>query len=336
MMKRIMCLLLCATAALLVCACDNTEASSSPTQAQVQQEETVSPQTPDSVAPTEDSDTLSLKNFINTFDKAPSVDENKQIYDDDTIAVTLKEIDYTAVSGPELKLSVQNKLDKDIVVQSPYSIVNDFMITPEMNARIAASKTADCSLILPYFKLAISEITSLKKVEFALRIVDAATYNPIAATELITVETSSKKEETEYDESGQTAYDENDIKIVLKGINSDRAYSDGAELIVYMVNGTDKRIAVRAEDVIVNGYDMTSAMNSTILPDKRAVDVVTIYKLDMKEYGIEEIDSVKVSFTIKDAETWETIDSTELISVTLPEKSTDPASADEKEKQSDK
>ena len=52
----------------------------------------------------------------------------------------------------------------------------------------------------------------------------------------------------------------------------------------------------------------------------------------MEEHDIEEIDNVKVSFTIKDTENWETIDSTELISVTLPEKSTETASEDQKTK----
>jgi hypothetical protein len=188
-------------------------------------------------------------------------------------------------------------------------------------------------MILPYFNLAISEVRSLQKIEFVLRIVEAKTYEPITKTDLITVTTTAKQEpQPDCDDNGQTAYDKNDVKIILKGVNTDRAYSDGAELMVYMYNGTDKSITVRAEDVIVNGYDMTSAMSRTILPDKRAVDVVTFYKLDMEEHDIEEIDNVKVSFTIKDTENWETIDSTELISVTLPEKSTEAASEDQKTK----
>ena len=331
-MKRIICFVLCAMAALLVCACNNTnEVSSTPTQ--VQRVETLPQQTADSVAPTENGDSLSLKSFINSFDTTPTVTEKEKLYDDNNLSVTLKGIDYTAVSGPELLLNIENKINKEIVVQSPYAIVNDYMITPEMNVKIDAAKNRDCSLTLPYFNLAISNITSLKKIEFSLRIVEATTHNPIMKTDLITVKTSAKQEENpETDESGQIAYDANDIKIIFKGVNTDRAYSDGAELMVYMYNGTDKNIAVRTENVIVNGCDMTSAMNSTILPDKRAVDVVTFYKLDMEEFGIEEIDSVKVSFTIKDADNWETIDSTDLISVTLPEKVTEPASADEQVK----
>ena len=92
--------------------------------------------------------------------------------------------------------------------------------------------------------------------------------------------------------------------------------------MVYMYNGTEQNIAVRTDDVIVNGYDMTSAMNCTILPDKRAVDVVTFYKLDMEEFGIDEIDSVKVSFEIKNADNWETLDATDMISVELAAKET--------------
>ncbi len=326
-MKRIICLALCALAALLACACGNTK-DSTPTQAP--QEETQAQQTPDSVPPTEDGNSLSLKKFINSFDKKPTVAEQKKLYDDENLTVSVKGIDYAAVSGPQLQLNIQNKSNKEIVAQSPYSIVNGYMITPELNGKIAAAKSADCSLTLPYFKLAISSINSVKKVEFAIRLVDAKSYNPIATTDLITVETSAKQdEEVECDESGQVAYDKDDIKIIFKGVNTDRAYSDGAELMVYMYNGTDQKIAVRAKDVVVNGYTMTSAMNSTILPDKRAVDVVTFYKLDMEEHDIEDIDSIKVSFTIKDADNWETIDSTDMISVTLPEKPTVTATVGE-------
>ena len=326
-MKRIICLALCILLSLLVCACDNDH-SSTPTQAQP--EETAQ-QTEGTAAPTESADTMSLKNFISNFDTTPTVEE-KLIYDSKNLSVTLKELSYSGVSGPELKFLIENKYSRDVIIQAPYAIVNGYMITPEMNAKVATGKSAQGTLTLPYFNLAISGITSLKKIEFAFRIVEAENYNPITTTELFTIETSAKQDdEVVCDESGQVAYDDNDIKIILKGFHTDRAYSEGAELIVYMFNGTDKNIAIRTDNIIVNGYDMTSAMNSTILPDRRAVDVVTIYKLDMEEFGITEIDSVKVSFVIKDAVTWETIDSTDLINVDLKIKETQTAAQTETE-----
>ena len=321
-MKRLFCLVLCTLTAVLACACGSEEAAT-PTQASP--ETAAQEQTEESAVPTEGSDTLSLKSFISSFDTTPTAEE-KTIYEDKDLTVTVTGIDYATVSGPSLQFSLESRYGKDVIVQSPYAVVNGYMVSPEMNAEVPAGKTVNGALTIPYFNLAISEITSLQKIEFALRIVEAKSYEPITKTELLTVTTTAKQEsESACDESGQTAYDDHDIKIVLKGVNTDRAYSAGAELIVYMVNGTDGSIAVRTGDVIVNGYDMTSAMNRTILPDKKAVDVVTFYTLDMEEYGIDEIDSVKVSFEIKDADSWDTIDSTGLISVELPEKPTEAA-----------
>lgn len=317
-MKKIICLMLCALAALSVCACDkdNTQTATEAATEAVQVQETEAA-TPD------ESDGISLKSFIASFDKTPTVEE-QIVYEDKDIHITLTGLDYSAISGPGLKFDIESTCGKGVIIQSPYAVVNGYMISPQMNIDVPENKTVTGMLNLPYFNLAISGITSLQKVEFVLRIVEAKTYEPITKTDLITITTSADQDaQTVCDDSGQTAYDDNDIKIVLQGVNTDRVYSDGAELIVYMYNGTDKNIAIRTGDVIVNGCNMTSAMNCTLLPDKHAVDVVTFYTLDMEEFGIEEIDSVKVSFEIKDADNWETIDSTDLINVELKQTATE-------------
>lgn len=316
-MKRMICLAMCALMAVSVCACGNKNADT-PTQL----ETAAASQSEDGTAPTQSGGSLSLKSFVAGFDKTPTVQE-KLIYEDKDISVKVTGVDYSAISGPGLQLSVENHYKKDIVIQAPYAVVNGFMVSPEISIEVPAEKSGKGTLTLPYFNLAISGITSLQLIEFKMRIVDAKSYNPISKTDLITVTTSAEPKETKYDESGQTAYDEDDIKIILKGVSTERAYSDGAELMVYLYNGTDRNIAVRTNKVIVNGCDMTSAMNRTILPDKRAVDVVTFYKPDMEEHDITDIDNVKVSFEIKDADNWETIGSTDLISVEqLPQKPT--------------
>lgn len=317
-MKRMICLAMCVLAAVGASACGKDEA---PAPTQAQPETAVIEQTETSAAPTEEG-SLSLKSFVAEFDKTPTVYE-KLIYEDDNISVRVTGIDYTAISGPGLQLDIENRYKKDIIIQAPYAVVNGYMVSPEISIEVPAEKSGSGTLTLPYFNLAISEISTLRNIEFALRIVEAKSYNPLDKTDLITVKSSAEQtEDKECDESGQVAYDEDDIKIILKGVNTDRAYSDGAELMVYLYNGTDRNIAVQTSEVIVNGYDMTSAMNRTILPERRAVDVVTFYTPDMEEHDIEEIDSVNVSFEIKDADSWETLSSTDSISVELPQKET--------------
>ena len=315
-MKRFICLALCVMTALFVCACDDNkaESGSTPDTATVSQIAETAPQT---VVPTQPSGKRSLKDFIKSFDTTVTVEE-KIIYKNADMEVKAMGIDYSPASGPELKLSFKNNFGKDITIQAPYAVVNGYMVKPDMNVTVPYAKCGEGTLALPYYNLAMAGITSLQNIEFSLRVVDSKSYNPIHKTELISVKTSAQPtEEPEYDESGQVVYDDNDIKIVLKGLNTTHVTSDGAELLVYMYNGTDKAIALQTGDVKVNGYDMTSVMSCSLLPDKRAVDAVTFYAQDLDEYSIDEIDSVKVSFEIKDAESWEELDSTELFSVDM-------------------
>ncbi len=310
-MKRMICLILCMLTALSIAACGDEKAPAvtepSP------QAETVAAATFD-----EADKNAALKSFIARFDDTPTVGD-KLVYKDANITVNAHGINYAPIAGPELHLTIDNNFGKDITVQAPYAVVNGYMISPELSMDIPSGKSANGNLRLPYFNLGIADITCIRTIEFSLRVVETKSYDPIYTSDVLSVVTSaaSPNAEDDCDESGQVAYDKNDLKIILKGVNTDRPYSDGAELTVYMYNGTDRSIAIQTDDVTVNGYDMTSVLNRTLLPGRRSVDVVTFYKMDMDEYGIDEIDSVKLSFEMKDAESWETIDTTGSISVEL-------------------
>lgn len=311
-MKRILCLVLCLLTALCVTACGGDKTPSST--------ESSATEAADTPATVDEADNGAvLKAFIARFDDTPTVGD-KLIYKDANITVTAHGINYAVAAGPELHLTIDNNFGKDITVQAPYAVVNGYMISPELSMDVASGKSANGNLNLSYFNLALADITCIRNIEFSLRVVEQKSYNPIFKSEILSVPTSAATADEvkpSFDESGQIAYDDNGVKIVLKGVNTDRPFSDGAELMVYMVNDTDRSISVQTDDVTVNGYDMTSVMNRTLLPGKRAVDVVTFYKMDMEEYGIDEIDSVKVSFEIKDDESWETIGATDLISADL-------------------
>ena len=324
-MKRIICLALCAAVAIFACACDDSKSGSTPDSGT----EAVTETAAETVAPTRQMGRRGLKSFIKRFDPSATVEE-KIVYKDADIEVKVLGIDYSPAAGPELMLSFKNNFGKDITVQAPYAVVNGYMVKPDMSVEIPYAKSGTGSLALPYHYLAMADITTLKEIEFSLRVVESKSYNPICKTDLISVKTSAEQKDTSAcDDSGQTVYDDNGIKIVIKGVSATHVTSDGSELLVYMYNGTDRAIAVQTGDVKVNGYDMTSAMNRSVLPDKRAVDTVTLYAQDLDEHSIDEIDSIKVSFEIKDADSWETIDSTDLISVELKAPATEAVKASE-------
>ena len=82
-MKKIICLMLCALAAVTVCACgkDNTQTATEAATETPQIEETTAA-TPD------ETDGISLKSFIASFDKTPTVEE-KVVYEEKDIKITL-------------------------------------------------------------------------------------------------------------------------------------------------------------------------------------------------------------------------------------------------------
>ena len=317
-MKKILCIVLCGLVALAATACG--EEKPAPTEAT---EPTAPAAVTEPVATSDESDAGSeLRSFISRFDDTPTVGD-QPVYEDKNIKVTAHGINYAPIAGPEIHLTVENHYDKDITVQAPYAVVNDYMISPELKIDVPAGKTVSGNLRLPYFSLAIADITQIRVIEFSLSVEDSRSYKKLLTTDVCALSTSaasSTPDEAVSDPASQPIYDKGGIKLELRGVNTARPYSDGPELTVYMENNTGRTVKILTEDVIVNGCEMTSVMNRGLLPGKRAVDIVPFYRMDLDEYDIKTIDGVQVSFTIRDAESWEEIASTNLIKVTLDNK----------------
>ena len=307
-MKRVVCILLIAAlAALSLAACGEQSAT-----------EPAAPQTEatDPASSAQSAGELDLKAFIKAFDTAPSLQETV-LFADAGVTVVAKGIEYDPINGPIVLIGVTNDSDRDMTVTGDTVVVNGFMMNASFTVECSASKSAEGQLVLPYGKLAMSGISSIAKVELALLAAQADDAADPANAVTAALTTSSENSGSTVNDSGQTAYDGNNVRIVLKGVDERRMYSDGPALIVYMENAADKTVSIQTGDIKVNGYDFTSAMSTDILPGKKAVDIVTFFDMDMQEYGISEIDSVELSFKIIDEAAWDTIAETGMITVDL-------------------
>ena len=318
--KRIFCLILCALTAALCCACGNV---TKPTEA--------SDATVAATEAAESDRSSAVKSFMESFDDTPTVGD-KVIYVDANMTVTVHGINYAPIAGPELHLSISNSFGKDITVQSPYAIVNGSMLTPELSLDVPSGKTRNGNMTLRYTGLAYSDITCIRSIEFALRVVETKSYNPIMTTELITLKTSAAatpdKTQKQPEVVGQVAYDDKDIRILFKDPLAQQGKDFDGLSPLYTADGDAQLLVYIENNVTVNGCDLTSVMNRTVLPGKRAVDAVTFYRMDLDEFDIDTIDSVKMSFRIKDSETWETIGSTDMIAVKLKTEEADKTATD--------
>ena len=308
-LKRIICLLIASAVAFVCASCSGAEPAQPVTQA-------VTDAPTEAATPDED-DRLALVDFIKTFDKdAQLVDE--WTHDEDGVRLSVDGIEYDPINGPAILFSAENAKDKEITIRTDSVAVNGYMMTSAMSMSVPASGKDSTEMFIPYTALALADIDRIAELELSFRITEADNNDKYDSIAPIVLRTSAADGyEPEYVESGQLAYDSWDVRIILKGIDSSRAYSEGEALIVYMVNDSDKAVTVQADKLTVNGYEFTSAMNTFILPGKRAVDTLTIYDMDMEEYGVEQIDSVELSFKLIDESEWKALASTGTISVEL-------------------
>lgn len=305
MLKRILYIITAAVLLLSLAACGDTDATQ-PTEAE-----------PPTMAPTEapatydePSEGFKLTRFIKEFSHDATIEE-QVLYDDGSVTLTAKGIRYDAIAGAVLQLQCTNNSEEVVMIQADNAAVNGYMMPVELSLKTAAGKSADGELTVSYKALALAGLDRVATVEFSPVMIDPVSYEVLSTCDPVTVATTAAEG---YDppvpEDGQTVYDKGGVKIVLMGLDDSLQFADANLIKVYMKNDSDKDVSIQTDAVKVNGYDLTSAMTTTVRSGRQAMDIVTFFEQDMEEYDIQEIDSVELSFKIVDEKTWKVIDRT--------------------------
>ena len=314
MWKRMLCLITAAIMLLALAACGSEEPTQPATAAP-----TAAPTQPTTEAPTEapDDGAIDLAAFIRDFQRGGTITE-QVVYDAEGVTVTASSIRYDSITGAAILFKARNTTQEDILIQMDAAAVNGYMIRVDFSLAVAAGKSAEGEMTVPYTALALAGIDVIATVEFTMQLVDRDSFEVLADCAPAVIHTTAADGyEPVFDDAGQTVWDEDGVKIVLKGLDTGRQVSDSIVLIVYLYNGSDRAVSVQSSSVTVNGYEMTPTMTSTVMPGRHAVDVVTFYDPDLDEHDIKKIDDVEISFKIVEEETWTVIAFTDKIRAEL-------------------
>lgn len=115
---------------------------------------------------------------------------NIPLFDRDGIKIALKGYfpgDDFGITGPQLKLLVENDTDKNIVIQVRDVSVNGFMTDPLCSIEVAAQKKAYDTITWLVSDLEQSEITQFDTVEFRFHIFDATLWEDLINSEIIVI-----------------------------------------------------------------------------------------------------------------------------------------------------
>lgn len=112
---------------------------------------------------------------------------NQVLVDNEYITITLTNFDFDGFYGPEMKVLVENKSDRDIMVSIDDVSVNGFMLDPFWATTISAGKSANESI--EWFDSDVEEngITSFETVECTFTGYDDDNYDDLFDTDTITI-----------------------------------------------------------------------------------------------------------------------------------------------------
>lgn len=239
------------------------------------------------------------------------------LVDEADVKITAKSLDYSGMFGPEIKLLVENNSGEDLTFQCRNASVNGYMTETMMSIDVASGKKANDSLTFMKSDLDASGIKTIADMEFSLHIFTTEGWDDYLDTPLIQLKTSiAETYEYTFDDSGDLAYGEDGIKVVVKGLSEDKSIF-GPSIVVYIENNSNKDITVQARDVSINGFMVETIFSSDILIGKHAVDTITFLSTDLEENEISSIEEVELSFHIFESVGWNTIVDTDIITMTF-------------------
>lgn len=238
------------------------------------------------------------------------------VLDSDGVKVTVKELSTEGFMGPELKLLIENNSGKDLTFQSRNISVNGYMVQTIMSVDVADGKKANDSMILMSSELELCGITTIADIEFSLHIFSSDDWETYLDSPQIQLKTSAAEGFVySFDDGGELVYEENDIKIVVKGVTDDSFM--GSDIVLYMENNSDRFVTVQTRDVSINGFMVNPIFSCEIAPGKHAVDTITILSSELEENGISKIETAELSFHIFESGSFEAIQDSNTITVTF-------------------
>ena len=235
------------------------------------------------------------------------------VYDADSIRITVKGMEEKTMTGTNVKILLENGTDRNVVFSGDLFVVNGVTVPGYLYAEAAAgTKTND---VIEFYTdvLNTAGITHIGEIRSRdARIVDTDTYETLAEVPLELTTVHAQEGPYAYDESGVELYNGQGIRVTAQMI-SQEFYGRTAQLLVK--NETGKDIIVEAENISVNGYTVDAWLYDTVVADTVRFCQLDLFQSGLEENGIDQIESVSFRLNFLDAESFDTIAQSEVLTV---------------------
>ena len=215
------------------------------------------------------------------------------------LVITATGLDETDEQGPTLNVSIRNRSESDVTIQTRDASINGYMMDTSFSVTVAAGQEARESILFLASRMERSGIETIADMEFSFHILDQNRVT-FLDSDAVTVRTSAADTyQYRFDDSGEELYNENGVRIISKGLSENESVF-GPGLVLFIENTTDRTVTIQAGDVSVNGSAVDAIFSEDVLAGKRSVAAVTLLSTSLQDNGIGEIRNVKFYLHVVD------------------------------------
>jgi hypothetical protein len=255
---------------------------------------------------TDETTTAEVKNTAATI-------EQQVLLEKDGLKITAVEMVYDSFWGDGVKLLIENNSDKNLGVSCNALIVNNYMFTNILASDVAAGKKANDTMYVFSDDLKAAGIENIGQIEVYFHVYDSKSYDTVFDSECITIKTSEfAKMDTKAADDGKELLNKDGIRIVGKYVDESSFWGTG--VLLFIENTSGKNVSISCDDMSINGFMVTPSFSSKVYDGKMALSAATIYSSDLEDNGITSVDNIELTFHVYNADTYETIFDSDVIS----------------------
>lgn len=244
----------------------------------------------------------------------PAVGE-QLLFNQEGISVTLIGFEESYYSL-NMKLLIDNATDAEIYIDLIKIVVNGYsMQEAYVYGSVDPQAKLNTEISFDLDELQRCGIEEIVDVELAFEITDYETWDTIAVSDDIMINTGSNFYQT-YDKSGVTLVNEKGVKIIYKSYVTDDEYY-GPYVILYVENNGNQTFNLSCDDVKVNGFMMSAWFYGKVHPGTCAIMTLDFYQSDLDDNGIIEVEDVQLTFAASYPDAWDYFLETDLINLPI-------------------
>ena len=252
--------------------------------------------------------------------------------DKDDVKITITGIECDEYGDPQLTATIANGSDKLLQVGTDEFYVNSFTAWPQAYVPVtnedgwtfygdviaAPGETVDFYLLLS--SVADTGIDAIRELEFRFTLTEVeedeegyySYVDDFADSDTLFLKTSLYDPSVSYDMEGDLLFERDGLKVLA--VQAENDADDGPQILIYACNSGSKDAAFELTELKLDGeaYEVFFPMN--IPAGRRSVERVYV-SIDYENIPV--VKEAEFTFTIVDADTWDTVETLDPVTIPL-------------------